>query len=189
MITIQEIHGEFSRRLSSLGRVVIAGGAVRDTLMGRTPKDWDVFVLQGGEFNFGTGKALAEASLADLPVADPVVEWHQSEPFLASSVRYEQQEVQIMLSPEASVAALVGTFDWNVSLFAFDGNDYFKGEQIDNIVPGKSLRLQADRFPLSSLRRGFRFSERFKMKLENADVLRLCEKIVADGKAKPQGSR
>ena len=190
-MNLHAVYSEFRARLSGFGRVVIAGGAVRDTLLGKSPKDWDIFVLPQGEWDFTATKDGILPILADLSKVKPVVDWHNSEPFLVASVRWQDAEVQVLVNPSKTTTALVGTFDWNVCLFGFDG-EFFQGEPLENIAVGKSLRLQKVTFPLSTLRRGFRFSERFKMKLERDDVLTLCRTIAENADKKnnvgPQGN-
>lgn len=180
---LQTVYSEFNQRLSSLGRVVIAGGAVRDTLLGKPPKDWDIFVLPGGAFDYERGKALTVQALQDLTKVTPVVDWHGSEPYLVATVKWNEAEVQVLVNPAKDKAALVGTFDWSVCLFAYDG-EYLHGEPLENIAAGKSLRLQTVTFPMSTLRRGYRFSERFKMKLEQKDVVDLCRQVISKADAK-----
>lgn len=182
-MNIEAVHSEFHQRLGKFGRVVIAGGAVRDTLMGKQPKDWDIFILKGEKFDFKTAKPEIAATLEDLAKVAPVVDWHNSEPFLVATVKWNAMEVQVLVNPQPTMAHLIGTFDWNVCLFGYDGT-YLHGEGIENIGVGKTLKLNRVTFPASTLRRGYRFSERFKMKLEYATVVDLCRQIAAKADAK-----
>lgn len=45
MNKLKEVWSEVTELLHPFGDVVIAGGSVRDFLMGRDPKDYDIFVL------------------------------------------------------------------------------------------------------------------------------------------------
>lgn len=182
-MSIETVYAEFSRRLSPFGRIVLAGGAVRDSLMAKEPKDWDIFILQGAGFDYAATKDKVMPILSDLDKGIPVVAWHKSEPFLVETVKWNGAEVQVLVSPQPTKEALVATFDWNVCLFAYDG-EYHKGESLDNIGPGKVLRLQSLTYPMSSLRRGFRFSERFEMQLERGTVEEICRRIVTDADAR-----
>ena len=179
---LRVVHDEFLRRLGHLGSVVIAGGAVRDAVMGRTPKDYDVFVL-GCPFNAESRDAVTER-LGTLPSLDQL-EFHKSEPFLVGTVSFHvggrDVVVQVMTTDAATVQALLDRFDWNVSRFAFDGAVHAL-TAIDEIGTGQPLRLHKVTYPLSTLRRGFRFSERFGMEFQRADVLRLCRLLMADEK-------
>lgn len=127
--TLQIIE-RFRPALGDLGHLCIAGGAVRDELLGRTPKDYDLFVLWPGPWSYGDAKQAISGALsfAGFEPADPELEWHQSEPFLVQNVLVEGHRVQVMANP---------------------------------------------------LRRGFRFSERFKMVLRREDVVDLSRKVVA----------
>lgn len=180
--SLKTVFDEFKARLSEFGHVVIAGGAVRDTLMGRSPKDYDVFVLLGRDFDLKNMREEITPKLADLSPVKPKVEWHNSEPYLVATVQWQWAEVQILANPCATPLELMETFDWNVCLFAFDGVHHAL-ESIENIGEGKTLHLQKVTFPVSTLRRGFRFSERFLMQLEYPTVLQLCREIVDNADA------
>lgn len=181
---LKELFTDFVPRLREFGIPVVAGGAVRDSLMNKEPKDWDVFILRGPDkWDF---KAIAEQikpALSDLTKAEPAVSWHLSEPYLVSNVKWKDSIIQVLVNPAASMEELIATFDWNVCLFAHDGERLAQEELIENIGPGKELHLKTVTFPLSTLRRGFRFSERFKMKLLRPDVLKLCREIIKNADA------
>lgn len=158
------------------GNVVVAGGAVRDFLMKRTPKDYDMFIL--GVPRDEAEPEIIKAMSGFEPVK--VIEGHSSEPYLVGTWRYRDSTVQVMVNPAASTGALLDTFDWNTALFAYDG-DFHQRTRIEDIAPGKDLRLQTVTFPLSTLRRGFRFSERFKMVFPRDLIVSLCEQVVEKG--------
>jgi len=179
---LEDVYAEFQKRLSDFGHVVIAGGAVRDTLMGLSPKDWDVFVLQNG-VGFDEIKKEISKRISDLTPVPPKVEWHNSEPYLVATIQWNGEQVQILVNPAQSVDDLISTFDWNVCLFAYDGAFHCK-ESIENIGHGKSIKLNSVTFPASTLRRGYRFSERFLMQLDIETVVRLCRMIVAKADVK-----
>lgn len=172
--SVVSVYAEFKRRLGDLGTVVVAGGAVRDDLMGRAPKDFDVFVL-GVPFTDESAQAVRDTCV-DVPSIE-ALDFHKSEPFLAVSLNWNGVMVQVMCSPLTSTAALLDSFDWNVSRFAFDGECHAL-EDIGNIATGKPLRLHRVTYHQSTLRRGFRFSERFGMVFTRADVVDLCRGIV-----------
>ena len=168
-----------SKRLGCIGTPVIAGGAVRDVLLGREPKDYDLFLLGRGPSREASEEV--SARLSDMDHVKPL-DWHKSEPFLVDTVRVGASEVQVMLTPETTMDALIQTFDWNICLFGYDGS-VRAAEDISNIAPGKPLRLQRVTFPLSTLRRGFRFSERFQMIFLQPDIVALCAQVAAKAKA------
>lgn len=176
---IEDVWGHFNPILSDFGSAILAGGCVRDQLMGRAPKDFDLFILSDKkEFSFKEAKEEVIGRLNSFDVAPKSVEWHNSEPFLVASLLWAGSEVQIMLSPARTLKELIATFDWSVCLFGFDGESVSGGDGIAHIKEGNELSLQKISFPLSTLRRGFRFSERFKMKLKSADVEELCRQIL-----------
>lgn len=170
------VYREFAQRLGHIGTVVIAGGAVRDAVMGRAAKDYDVFVL-GCPFNTESRDAVSER-LGDLPALEQL-EFHKSEPFLVGTVSYGAFVVQVMTTDAVTVDELLDRFDWNVSRFAYDGRLHAMTD-VAEIGEGQPLRLHRVTYPLSTLRRGFRFSERFGMEFHRADVLRLCMLLVTD---------
>jgi hypothetical protein len=184
MTSLQQLFNEFIPRLLPFGKPVLAGGAVRDTIMGKEPKDWDVFILRGQEnWNFEAIAEQIKPALSSLTKIEPVVSWHRSEPYLVATVKWKEAIIQVLVNPALTMEELIATFDWNVCLFAHDGERALQGESIENIGPGKELHLKTVTFPLSTLRRGFRFSERFKMKLLRDDVLTLCKAIIKNADA------
>lgn len=166
MQLLQKIQEEFTKRC---GRSVVAGGCVRDLLMDKSPKDFDVFVFNDGKKM--TGKEFEGLEAIETP------EWHKSEPFLQATVRFEGVVVQVMSSSFKSASELLDTFDWNVSRFAFDAGHTLALTALSDIGEGKMLRLHKVTYPLSTLRRGFRFSERFGMKLDNKELQGLCSMV------------
>ena len=116
-------------------RVVIAGGAVRDALMGRAPKDVDVFILGSKK---GEKFTLADAEEADIPT------WRRSGPFPSANYQLGGLVHQIIPHAAQSVDARAA---------------------ITDLRPGKPLVLQKITHPVSTLRRGFSFQDRLKMEL------------------------
>lgn len=181
---LEAVFNEFSTRLKDIGQPVIAGGAVRDHMMNRTAKDYDFFLL-GNDYT-DAAKVLVESKIEGLEVVKQL-EFHKSEPYLVVTVRWQSVDVQIMLNPAKSVEELVGTFDWNTCLFGYNGKVIYQQEDIANIAIGKELRLNKVTFPLSTLRRGFRFSERFGMLFKRDDILELCKLIIPKAAVGPAG--
>lgn len=173
---LHHIWSTLAAPLSQFGPVYIAGGAVRDTLMGREPKDYDVFVLGLNDTEVNEQGVLAE--LTNYVNVEVRYE-HKSEPFLIKTTRIEGCEVQIMINPAPTIDQLISTFDWNTCLFAFGAEGYVCKESIENIGPGKELRLNACHYPWSTLRRGYRFSERFGMKLSHETIQRVLDVIAS----------
>lgn len=172
----------FQPRLGDIGTLVVAGGAVRDELMGKTPKDFDLFLLWANEWNFEKVKETLLPRLEGLSRTKPKVEWHKSEPYLVADLSIDGAEVQILCNPAENAEALVETFDWSVCLFARTQHALIQRTPLEEIGEGKELRLNRCTFPLSTLRRGFRFSERFKMRLRREDIATLCEAVLKNVK-------
>jgi tRNA nucleotidyltransferase/poly(A) polymerase len=166
MEMLQKIQSEFNRRC---GLCAVAGGAVRDTLLKREPKDFDVFI-------FNDAKDIATTAFDGLEQIT-VPEWHKSEPFLQATVRFEGKVVQVMSSATKSLDELLDTFDWNVCRFGYVDERVLALTSLSDIGVGKKLRLHRVTYPLSTLRRGFRFSERFHMQFDNAELQSLTSKV------------
>lgn len=176
---LQNVFDHFNNIFKPYGNCYIAGGAVRDTLMGNQPKDYDFFILYDFDtIKFKEAKEIILSHLEDYTKVKPLVEWHNSEPYLVATVSYLDRDIQIMLNPAPNVYKLLSTFDWNVCLFAYGEEGFVQTESVTNIGPGKELKLNACKFPLSTLRRGFRFSERFMMKLNYKELASICSMIV-----------
>ena len=172
---LQEAITEFSRVTSR--HVVIAGGAVRDALIGREPKDLDLFVL-------GTSAdVLKRVGLSEFEPVNSLLEWHRSEPGLVATVRFGGREVQVIATVHTSIATLLDSFDWSVSLFGFDG-EVVRHEKAELPTYGSYLRLNRCTFPLSTLRRGYRFSERYGMRLDPSVVRDICSQALTSAEVK-----
>lgn len=168
---LANVYRAWEKRLAGM-KFCIAGGAVRDAFLGRDPKDYDVFVL-------GRSGIEKERFLGLEPVTQ--FDWHLSEPFLEGSFLIDGKIHQVMGAKEfCDVKSLLHSFDWNVSLFAFDSSGVTALENADNIAPGKPLVINRITYPMSSLRRGFRYSERFGMVFEKDDIQLLAGLITAN---------
>lgn len=155
---------------------VIAGGAVRDSLLGREPRDYDLFILDYG-IGLGRTQTLLTRCLSLFEDAVPI----SSNTFYSTSIlsllidiEYKGKNVQIIQpsSMYSSAESLISQFDWNICQFA-----YTKEGVIGNFenLPktGESLILTNDSNARSSLRRAFDFSKRYGMKIRPADLLNL----------------
>lgn len=176
---LNECLAQFTPMLDGIGSsVVVAGGAVRDALRyDSDPKDFDLFVMNADVSKESLG-AVAELIVPHFGAVKNL-HFHKSEPFLAASVEWNNSVVQIMLTDAKTVEELVDRFDWHVSRFAYDGGAVYAPEDVQTIGPGLPLLLRRVTYPLSTLRRGFRFSERFGMELKYEDVLDLSRQILA----------
>lgn len=177
-MSTDEVLSAFEPRFSMCGDLVVAGGSVRDELMGRTPKDYDLFCLWSGDWKFEDARDTLTERLDGLELVPVDEEIHASEPFLVAGVRFNGAIVQVMASPERSAGQLLDTFDWNVCLFARTRHGLIQRTPVEDIGKGKELKLNRVTFPLSTMRRGFRFSERFGMKMRKEDITLLCERVI-----------
>ena len=182
MHDIEKVWKEMNSLLGDFGDVVIAGGAVRDFLMERKPKDYDVFILNTSGY-IPTFTEVADlvrkaTELSDYKKVEIKYEWHKSEPFLIESIVTPYGEVQIMARDIQTQADLIDTFDWNVARFSYGRKGFLNGEDVANIGVGKNLELHKVTYPYSTLRRGYRFSERFTMRFQSKDVRTICNMIV-----------
>ena len=187
MNNLEHIYSIFQPILAPFGQLVIAGGAVRDTLMGRTPKDYDLFILTDykqsifEEIKLKLGEALRLGNFASI---ESKIEWHKSEPYLIESIKYNGAELQIMVNFSKDIYQLVDGFDWNVSLFAYghlpneNKVGYHSLTKIEDIKSGEYLKLHKLTFPYSTLRRGYRFSERFLMRINGETIRQICAAIM-----------
>ena len=183
MDTLKEVYDEMYDLLAPFGDVVIAGGAVRDCMMSLQPKDYDIFLLNtAGIETFSSVREKVLAATSSMQKTEIKYEWHKSEPFLIESIRTRFGEVQIMARDIETQEELVDTFNWNVSRFSFGRNGFLNFEDIGNIGHGKDLVLHKITYPVSTLRRGYRFSERFGMRLKYEDLKRICGMILKNKK-------
>ena len=97
--------------------IVLAGGAVRDQLLHRTPKDFDIFILNVPDRDRYTRRI----------IRDTLNQHFKPEPSLypgdykekpVSTFKYKNIPIQVMLSKEKTIIDLLNSFDWNISLFA-----------------------------------------------------------------------
>lgn len=162
--------------------VIVAGGAVRDTLRNEQPKDYDVFMLGQSWDDWDEYKSTFAARVVSFPSVVSQIEWHKSEPFLIETITFEGNEVQILATPCKTAEELIATFDWGCCCFAYNGEKFvYDSLDLDAITTGEHLRLNKLTFPFSTLRRGYRFSERFLMRIKREDIITICKAIL--GKA------
>jgi hypothetical protein len=178
---LHEVWSAFNDLLGVMGDVFICGGAARDSLRGVTPKDYDVYVINAKGNHWNDISDEIKKKLADYPKVKAKVDFHRSEPFLVETIHYEDSEVQIMLRGDVhTLEELVDSFDWNVALFAYGKNGIYKHKNavdLADIDNGGELKINKITYPYSTLRRGYRFSERFLMKLETSTIHQIMKAI------------
>ncbi len=183
---------------------VIAGGAVRDVMLGTVPKDLDIYFLGldwrkeiKTEFKkrLDAAKMYKEVSESNMP-------WHKYERYLMMTVIKEvagelgnsNAEVQFMGFPANSLERLLKTFDWEICIFGYttQGKILTTQPAVDLIEKIKNynkndpkykppyMKLCNVQFPISNLRRGFKFEARYPIKLEYESVLKLSNAVIAE---------
>lgn len=153
--------------------VAIAGGAVRDALLGRSPRDIDLYVL-------GTDPDEAPRILEGLrghgfeprPVATPYPHCPVGEFDMWG------QKVQVMAAPHESVQDLMLGFDFTICQFAFDADGHKSGPKGTAPLEGP-LELGFVRDPYWSLCRAFDFKSRYSVELPEDVVVNLCRQVAA----------
>lgn len=144
---------------------VIAGGAVRDVMLGQEPKDVDIFVMGEGLTDESVEDAITEMVVNDAVQVD-VCEGEYEGEYLVGSYTTKGYHIrqQLMVTGHKDLNSLLDSFDWNVSLFGIDTDGKpVTRMSIDAIGPGQLLKLQRVTNPFSNLARGFRFAERYGM--------------------------
>lgn len=190
---IFSVQNHFRQVLEPVGQVVLAGGAVRDYWRQVIPKDFDVFVLPWapteGFHTDNVRKSMVRELLKDYEKNQPILA-HDYEPYLVADLNWHEVRVQVMLNPAPDPIKLVDTFDWQICQYYWNGSElYGRDNPIETVKPGAELKLNKVRFPASTLRRGYRFSERFQMVLPNETILKLCQMVVERGMyAGPEGA-
>lgn len=157
-------------------RCCIAGGACRDELLGRTPKDYDVFCF--GKFDRG-----AILTTGCEMVSDNVRQYAGVTLSQCFTVRWRGVDVQFVYRGDCcDVDSLLDSFDWAFCQFAFDDRGFVKRFDVAKIGDKQELRLNpigdAKKTCVRSLRRGFEFAKRFDMQINDGDLAVLCAEIV-----------
>jgi hypothetical protein len=179
-MTVADIYKGFSGLLPN-NRIVIAGGAVRDELLDRAPRDYDIFLLDsdrdwdGNSIYYRNYEQLCMFQKLKPPA------WHRQD-YAQLKLLYCDHAVDIVPTTCHTIEELLDSFDWNVSLFGYDGSRTYSRMSPDDIKAGGLLRLQPGHrcHVESTLRRGFRFSERFGMILPEDTVQKLCQDVIAE---------
>jgi hypothetical protein len=169
-----------NQRLSHLGDVVIAGGAVRDYFLKREPKDYDVFLLSETQVSTKTiSDALSDLDLDDDGTARTPRRTDEtgSDRFATKNLSLSNKDIQLIWYKAPSVGVLLDEFDWNICRFAYTGTDYVQLMDPAHIGQGQRLVLHDKNTPLSTLRRGYIFSQRYDMVFDREDQIELCRLV------------
>ena len=179
--------------------VVIAGGAVRDHLLGRKPRDYDVFILTGKLGATSLAKVVKDARTVvvklnvgesvghvGFPAGGKYGATHALTPI--AEFYFWGHKVQVMCSPVADTKHLLETFDYNICKL-FYPNTKHSGEYslVANIkAHGKLVFTQSTTAdPMFTLTRGMEFARRYGMTMHSASVKQLCAAVVNGGSTLP----
>jgi hypothetical protein len=190
-------------------RVVLAGGCIRDMwLEGEALiRDIDAWVLDVRESEVQTldqmlGDAYREVVEVPTPELNnaraaetarsgdyPVHGQPFHVPRMNMYLPWITKPVQLMYTPEVSLRALIDKFDFHACSFGFDGETVISEGASDFEKHALSLNPQnALRSARSTLRRGFRFEDKFRgtphyLKFPNDLILALASMLVLNGES------
>ena len=164
---------------------VIAGGAVRDVLMGNEPKDVDIFVL--GDID----QDVIDDSLIDMvmegAICPEVTEGDYEGEFVVGTFSAKGYQIrhQVMMTGHSSLNHLLDSFDWNVCLFGIDiDGEAVARVDLAEVGPGQKLKLQTLTHPFSTWSRGMRFAARYDMVIDGKAEHQIKKAIQAAAAAK-----
>lgn len=143
----------------SIEQWCVAGGAVRDALIGADPKDIDMYALGIPDSPFGPVQRISLYSGEDVfnGTSDELV-----------------MEIQLMHTRCKTAQELISTFDWNICQCALLPNGQILGANVGEMVEYRGqLRLVNITNPFSNLRRGYRFSERYGLDIPTTHLIEL----------------
>ena len=182
-------------------KLVIAGGSVRDIYLGIEPKDIDMYFLglDWSKENKIKFKQKLDASQLYYEVWDANLPWHKYERFLIMSIvcktvkelSDKKIEVQFMGFPVDSCEKLLETFDWEMCIFSYEPGCMIASQEALDLCDKIKLYNKTDinykppvmklcnvQFPVSNLRRGFKFESRYPIKLNYGSILKLCKAVI-----------
>ncbi len=170
---LQDLLFEFQIKVKH-PRACIAGGAVRDVLLGREPRDIDIFTL--GAF------PMEEDIRRFMQIPQKDEDENRTDYQTRMAARqvitgyHEGYKIQVVEAEENSEESLLKRFDWNICLFAIkrDGVPLFL-ETPTNIGAGKALRLNCMNTPRHSLQRGVGFCDRYFMRMTDETIATLID--------------
>jgi hypothetical protein len=132
-------------------------------------------------------------------IATSNLPWQSYERYLLLSIIWQHMtsmknyEIQFMGFPTNSLENLIKTFDWEICVFAYREGIITTTKSAMNLIEKikshdpsdekyrppimKHLNVQ---FPISNLRRGFKFESRYPIKLEYESILKLCSEVLRE---------
>lgn len=140
---------------------VIAGGAIRDVILGRDPRDYDVFVLWS---RAGLARTLSEAGIPILPCED-------GKPRPLAEFEHNGKKVQIMARKGRSADSIIENFDFNICMVGWDNIGWIHAYV--NLFEEKMLRMNEVLFPCVALRRALDFVSCYELQFSHDDQVLL----------------
>jgi hypothetical protein len=160
------------------GEWVIAGGFVRDKLLGRAPRDIDCFRLSKPLNQAERDTCWLEHDLNQINIIFTKEERKYDGSSVPIRIRFLEYDVHLIESTFADPEEILASFDFNICKFYLDEQFRVKSSSTDRAdLFAKNMILQHDRTPASSLRRGYLFEYRLGFKFQPRDVRALVEKL------------
>lgn len=168
----------FLREHAGAYEYVIAGGYVRDRIIGRTPRDIDVFVLNAtAESQASIHHSLSAAGIPTVKQAKSYLA-AEGRPYFGEPIelRFLEWPVQLVTTSCLTAQDVISTFDYDICQFYYDSEGRITAsfdERGYEALKTRTLGLRHLLTPMSSLRRGFLFEDRLGFKFRRTDIGRL----------------
>lgn len=146
---------------STYPNAFIAGGALRDLFLGRSPKDVDICVGRG----FATADVLHRLPCELALDAAPGSCVDCEDPTLVdlSAIRYQGTVFEFLLrDPNPGPRERIAAHDFGITRVAWDFDGWCVHNDFLEDLSKRVFRARSDRTPGSTCRRAHRFSERFQ---------------------------
>lgn len=154
----------------------IAGGAVRDALIGRKPDDIDIFLFDNLA-EYVHAQYLDETEFEDTETFEKGYGEDDDGVYYAEAT-YKEHKVQIIEAKKfgCSVENLVENFDWNICQFAFDSQGLRCFESPEILWPGGILRARKGALnrPERAVKRGREFASRYSLTLPYGELRKIA---------------
>jgi hypothetical protein len=199
---LKSVYHHFKEHLGALGDIYIAGGACRDTLCGREPKDYDIFILNPKNNADQIIKVWHAEQKRNNKVEDTRIVGLKSEGSTNKSCaqfRWNGLEIQIIIKPYKTVEELLAKFDTNVCMFAYgvvshtikkswfgivppEKEDYINLSGLDISSIEKKLALLTVNYidpehPFYNLGRLFYLREKLHLDVEESELYKIIDII------------
>lgn len=183
MNKLEEIYNYYNNIFGEIADVYIIGGAVRDTLLGIKPRDYDIFLLN---CKLPVDEFITHVKSLNLNFSDG----HNIGNSTSYKTRYEDNLIEIIYyTNDKDIYSVLEHTDWNVSKFGYgfiphlNKITYHKLMDESNIKEGGLLEFnpRSKIIPIRALYRGYKFQKRFKMVVAQEDIKLLKQQIFKYG--------